>query len=84
TMMSDRLRQSILSKSGGLLHDEGVFTQYHYLHGMQWQDGRLGRFHGTRLLQQHFGSVERTIVWRNLPPAYVFVCRGPLRTPASQ
>ena len=80
TMMSDRLRHAILSESSGLLHPTGVFTQYHYLHGLQWQDGRLGRFPGARLLREHFRSVQRTIVWRNLPPAYVFVCRGPLRS----
>jgi phospholipid N-methyltransferase len=77
TLMSDQLRNAILSESAALLHPSGVFTQYHYLHGMQWQEGRLGRFPGAKLLLQHFRSVERTIVWRNLPPAYVFVCRKP-------
>jgi len=81
-LMSDRLRHSILSDSGGILHRAGVFTQYHYLHGLQWQEGRLARFPGSRLLRQYFRSVERTIVWRNFPPAYVFSCRGALRPQA--
>jgi len=61
-----------------------VFTQYHYLHGLQWQEGRLARFPGSRLLYQYFRTVERTIVWRNLPPAYVFACRGALRPQVSR
>jgi phospholipid N-methyltransferase len=83
TMMSNRLRNRILRESGSLLHEGGVFTQYHYLHGLQWQNGRLGRFPGARLLHLHFRHVQRTIVWRNLPPAYVFVCRGPLAAQTS-
>ena len=81
TLMSDRLRHDILSESGGILSRAGVFTQFLYLHGLQWQHGRLARLPGARLLHRHFHSVERTIVWRNLPPAYVYACRGALRMP---
>ena len=81
TLMSDRLRHGILSESGGVLSPAGVFTQYLYLHGLQWQQGRLARLPGARLLHQHFRSVERTIVWRNFPPAYVYACRGALLVP---
>jgi hypothetical protein len=28
------------------------------------------------LLVRYFRSVQRTITWRNLPPAFVFTCRG--------
>jgi hypothetical protein len=31
-----------------------------------------------QLLRRHFRSVQRRIVWRNLPPAFVFMCRGSL------
>ena len=83
TLMSDRLRDAILSASAGVLHRAGVFTQYLYLHGLQWQQGRPALFPGARVLHQHFRSVERTIVWRNFPPAYIYACRGALRTPLS-
>ena len=73
-------RDVFLGDLSSLLGERGVFTQYHYLHGMQFQDGRLGRFDIAGLLRRHFRSVQRSIVWRNLPPAYVFACRGPLHS----
>jgi phospholipid N-methyltransferase len=78
--MPENQRDAFLFDLASLLDDRGVFTQYHYLHGMQFQDGRLSRFKIDHLLRRHFGSVERRIVWRNLPPAYVYECRQPLRT----
>ena len=77
-------REAFLGELSGLLDEQGVFTQYHYLHGLQFQGGRLGRFDIAGLLRRHFRSVQRSIVWRNLPPAYVFVCREPLRSKANQ
>jgi phosphatidylethanolamine/phosphatidyl-N-methylethanolamine N-methyltransferase len=77
-------REAFLGELSGLLDEQGVFTQYHYLHGLQFQDGRLGRFDIAGLLRRHFRSVQRSIVWRNLPPAYVFICRQPLRSKANQ
>lgn len=82
--MPEAERDVFLGDLSSLLTDDGVFTQYHYVHGMQFQNGQLRPFDMTRLLQRHFGSVEKTIVWRNLPPAYVFVCRVPLRRETHQ
>lgn len=79
----DQERHACLGALAGLLTKNGVFTQYHYLHGLQFQNGRLARSNITSLLHRYFSSVQRTIVWRNLPPAFVFVCRGPSRTKAS-
>jgi len=79
TLMSDRLRDAILSASAGVLTGAGVFTQYLYLHGLEWRQGRPALFPGRRVLGQHFRNVQRTIVWRNLPPAYVYACRGALK-----
>jgi phosphatidylethanolamine/phosphatidyl-N-methylethanolamine N-methyltransferase len=77
-LMSNRERRRFLSALGSLLGDAGVFTQYQYFHGLQMDDGRLKRFDLERLLQHYFRSVQRKVVLRNLPPAFVFVCRGPL------
>ena len=77
-------RDAFLGELGGLLDEHGAFTQFHYLHGLQFQEGRLGRFDIAGLLRRHFRSVQRSIVWRNLPPAYVFTCREPLRSKANQ
>jgi len=74
-LMSDRQRRALL---GGLLpfmDEDSVFTQYQYIHGLEFKDGRLHRFSVGSLLRQYFDSVERKMVWRNLPPAFVFACR---------
>jgi phospholipid N-methyltransferase len=77
----DEQRHACLGALTQMLDADGVFTQYHYLHGLQFQNGRLARSNVTDLLHHYFRSVHRGIVWRNLPPAYVLVCRGPLKTP---
>ena len=79
TLMSDQLKHDILSESGGVLHRSGVFTQYLYLHGIQWQGRKPGLFAGRRMLRTHFRDVAQTIVWPNLPPAFVYACRGAVR-----
>jgi phosphatidylethanolamine/phosphatidyl-N-methylethanolamine N-methyltransferase len=77
-LMSNRQRCTFLSELGSLLGDAGVFTQYQYFHGLQVENGRLKRFDLEHLLRRYFRSVQRKVVLRNLPPAFVFVCRGPL------
>jgi phospholipid N-methyltransferase len=79
SLMSEQLKHDILSESSGALRPGGVFTQYLYLHGIQWQRGKPGLFAGARMLRKHFRDVEQTIVWPNLPPAFVYACRGALR-----
>ncbi len=75
TLMSERTKQAILRKSCAMLKPGGVFTQYLYVHGLHWKDGRPEFFAGARVLRRHFKRVEQTIVWRNLPPAFVYTCR---------
>lgn len=75
SFMSDDQRHALLSGLVPFLDDKGVFTQYQYIHGMQFVNGRLQRFSVEPLLRRYFGSVESRIVWRNLPPAFVFACR---------
>ncbi len=76
--MPNRTRRTILSQLGTLLGEHGVFTQFQYLHSLQIKNGHVRRFDLLHLLRQYFRSVERRVIWRNLPPAFVFVCRGPL------
>jgi hypothetical protein len=38
----------------------------------------LGSGTGMKLLHQYFRSVQRRVIWRNLPPAFVFVSREAL------
>jgi phospholipid N-methyltransferase len=79
TLMSDQLKHDILSESGGVLRPGGVFTQYLYLHGIQWQGGKPGLFAGAQVLRRYFREVQQTIVWPNLPPAFVYACRRAVR-----
>jgi phosphatidylethanolamine/phosphatidyl-N-methylethanolamine N-methyltransferase len=76
TLMSDQLKHDILTESAGILRPGGVFTQYLYLHGILWRGGRPGLFAGGRMLREYFRDVARTIVWPNLPPAFVYACRA--------
>jgi phosphatidylethanolamine/phosphatidyl-N-methylethanolamine N-methyltransferase len=78
--MTDTQRQTLLTGLSQLMDNNSALTQYQYLHGLQFQNGRLGPFDVASLLRGHFKSVQRSIVWRNLPPAFVFVSKGPLRS----
>jgi len=75
-LMPDRQRREFLDGLVSILRD-GVLTQFQYLHCLQMKDRQIRRFDLARLLRQYFGSVRQRIIWRNLPPAFVFACRGP-------
>lgn len=76
--MPDSQRRTILSELGSVLGEEGVLTQYQYFHGLQLKNGQLKKFDLMGLLHGYFCSVRRRVIWRNLPPAFVFACRGAL------
>lgn len=75
-LMSDAKRRAFLAGVASLLGDAGVFTQYQYVHRLQMTNRRIRKFSLARLLRAYFSSVQRTTIWRNLPPAFVFACRG--------
>lgn len=79
TFMSDCQRHAAVRGLAAFLSPAGVFTQYQYLHGLlaylQRTDGHLQRFTAARLLRGYFPRITCEIVWRNLPPAFVFTCR---------
>ena len=74
-LMSNQQRQRILDEASGALSGAGIFTQYQYLHCLQFSDWQLRKFDLERLLAQYFRCVERKVIWPNLPPAFVFACR---------
>src|ERR1035437_5417993 len=74
--MPDRQRQALFQRLSPFLHPKSVFTQYQYIHGLQCVGGRLCRLNLRPLLNRYFGSVQSRIVWRNLPPAFVFTCHA--------
>ena len=75
-LMSDAQRHALLTDISNCLRKNGIFTQYQYLHGLQLRDRQLSKFDMPGLLARYFRSVQRRIIWRNLPPAFVFTCRG--------
>lgn len=75
-LMSDRQHHAVFTRLLPFLHEEAVLTQYQYVYGMQFANGRLRRLDLPRLLSRYFQSVHSKIVWRNLPPAFVFACHG--------
>ncbi len=81
--MADRQRSAFLGELGTLLGEAGVFTQFQYLHRLQLKNGHVRKFHLVHLLRRYFSSVQQKMIWRNLPPAFVFACQRPLSAQAS-
>ena len=69
-LMPEDQRHELFQQLSPFLHQRSVFTQYQYIHGLQYVKGRLRRLNLRPLLTRYFGSVQSRIVWRNLPPAY--------------
>lgn len=65
---------AILAEVTRLIGPHGAFTTFAYLHGMPLHTARRFR----RMLAATFDEmlISRT-VWRNLPPAFGYICRRP-------
>jgi phospholipid N-methyltransferase len=74
--MPERKRQALFQRLSPFLHPGSVLTQFQYIHGLQYVKGRLCRLNLRPLLNRYFGSVRSRIIWRNLPPAFVFTCHA--------
>lgn len=67
-------QEAILSQVARLLAPGGVFTTFAYLHGTVLARAR----HFREMLRTMFDEVLVTsTVWRNVPPAFAYVCRRP-------
>jgi phospholipid N-methyltransferase len=65
---------SILTQIADLIGPTGAFTTFAYRHGLLLPAARRFR----RALHETFEEVLVTAtVWRNVPPAFVYVCRRP-------
>jgi phospholipid N-methyltransferase len=68
-------QDAILTSVSAALRPDGVFTTFAYLHARPLTAAR--RFRSR--LRAHFDEVVTTRnVWRNLPPAFGYVCRRPV------
>jgi len=75
-LFDDATQTALLGEISRVIGDRGAFTTFAYLHGMTL--GAARRF--RRRLRDTFDEVlVSATVWRNLPPAFVYVCRRPHR-----
>jgi phospholipid N-methyltransferase len=73
-LFDDETQESILGQIAALIGPDGVFATFAYRHGMALASARRFR----RSLHHTFAEVLLTpTVWRNMPPAFVYVCRRP-------
>lgn len=73
--MSEPQRRRIFKGLMPFVRPHTVLTQYQYIHGLQFSNGKLRRLSLKPLLNDYFDSVESRIIWRNFPPAYVYTCQ---------
>jgi phospholipid N-methyltransferase len=80
SLFDEGTQASILEQVAELIGPDGAFTTFAYLHGMALSAARRFR----RSLHRTFEEVVvTTTVWRNLPPAFGYVCRRPRAVPAA-
>lgn len=73
-LFDDATQTELLAGISAAIGDGGAFTTFAYLHGMALPAAQ--RFRAT--LRRTFDEVQVTAtVWRNVPPAFVYVCRRP-------
>ena len=74
TLLPPESQRELLGEAGAALREDGVFTSVTYLTTL-W---RAATRAFVRALGDTFDEVlPRSAVWRNLPPARVYVCRRP-------
>lgn len=68
---NERLQKKLLDTTHDILRDGGVFTTFAYLQGLLLPAGQKFK----KNIHKCFTKVEKSpIVWRNLPPAFVYRC----------
>jgi phospholipid N-methyltransferase len=78
SLFDDPTQRSILAQIVEVVGQDGAFTTFAYRHGLLLSAARRFR----RTLRETFEEVLVTgTVWRNVPPAFVYVCRRPRQAP---
>ncbi len=71
-VFNERIQRETLDAAYRALRPGGIFVTFAYIHSPVLPAGKRFR----KLLEETFGSVQRSrIVWKNLPPAFVYICR---------
>jgi len=80
SVVPERKRTGMLAAILETLSPDGQFLFYIYVQALPFW--RRSPF--ARLLHESFETIEHgSFVWKNVPPAVVFACRGPRRAPNS-
>lgn len=77
TLMDEAIVARMFRELRPMLHDNTVFTQFQYVHRVRIEDRRWIYYDVRHILRRYFRSVERRMIVRNLPPAFVYECRLP-------
>lgn len=74
SLFNPMIQERILRQVAEAIGAEGVFTTFAYAHATPMPSARNFR----RALEQTFDEVHLSgVVWRNIPPAFSYVCRRP-------
>ncbi len=74
SLFDDETQTAILAQISAAIGSDGAFTTFAYRHGLLLPAARRFR----RTLHETFEEVVvSATVWRNVPPAFVYVCRRP-------
>jgi phosphatidylethanolamine/phosphatidyl-N-methylethanolamine N-methyltransferase len=77
-LFDDATQTALLGEISRVIGSRGAFTTFAYLHSMTLAAARRFR----RTLRDTFEEVlVSATVWRNVPPAFVYVCRRPRAVP---
>lgn len=80
SMMDEPLRVAIMDSARALLGPHAMFTQYAYIHA-RWAAYSPGRklwfqWDAVPFMDRQWDEVERKIVMKNIPPAWIFACKN--------
>lgn len=71
SIFDEQLQEQIMNAIAANISPHGRFVTFAYLQGAWLPSGRSF----ARLLKKHFVRVSKSkIVWKNLPPAFVYIC----------
>ncbi|MBT3223648.1 MAG: SAM-dependent methyltransferase [Proteobacteria bacterium] len=77
TVWPQEVQDSIFDAIGATLKPDGQFVTFTYVHSQVLPGARQL----LRTLRERFAEVDTTpIIWANIPPAFVYVCRRPHST----
>jgi len=77
SLMPPDFVDDILNGLTSRLSSEAVFTQFQYVSRIRIADGTISAFDAKKALGRFFDQIDRRVIVRNLPPAFVYACRGP-------